>query len=373
MRLAVEHCLNGIVDAAEVGRLDLHHMTGSAVGKFPDILERVAPFVSDQLDLNAAAVKLRRQARKRNDLRFAVAVAVHRPFDAQMEGLCRLLQLRKIIGHGGIVVVSERRADGAVDVDVQDGLVALVRAHGQDAVTEPFDVLQQLFAVLTELGLHVVDERVRQHLRALDDHLVGVVIAVVAGLRKDGDRRLADRAAVFVRDDLAHQASRRLGDCVQNGLRDTVADSRMQALAVYLDGLHLRAQAAEIICLPAQQHRADILLDDGDKVLCQKQRVASARAGILHRRAVAEGDLAVFQNDHDRDGLALHAHGGKALRDGLTDVKHTVVTRAALDGALVIKIKPRAARSANNILDFHVLFLLFLYLGRPTRRPLLMA
>lgn len=96
-------------------------MTGSAVGKFPDILERVAPFVSDQLDLNAAAVKLRRQARKRNDLRFAVAVAVHRPFDAQMEGLCRLLQLRKIIGHGGIVVVSERRADGAVDVDVQDG------------------------------------------------------------------------------------------------------------------------------------------------------------------------------------------------------------------------------------------------------------
>ena len=213
----------------------------------------------------------------------------------------------------------------------------------------------------------------RQHLRALDDHLVGVVIAVVAGLRKDGDRRLADRAAVFVRDDLAHQASRRLGDCVQNGLRDTVADGRMQALAVYLDGLHLRAQAAEIICLPAQQHRADILLDDGDKVLCQKQRVASARAGILHRRAVAEGDLAVFQNDHDRDGLALHAHGGKALRDGLADVKHTVVTRAALDGALVIKIKPRAARSANNILDFHVLFLLFLYLGRPTRRPLLMA
>ena len=78
---------------------------------------------------------------------------------------------------------------------MQDGLIALVRAHGQDAVTEPFDVLQQLFAVLAELGLHVVDERVRQHLRALDDHLVGVVIAVVAGLRKDGDRRLADRAA----------------------------------------------------------------------------------------------------------------------------------------------------------------------------------
>ena len=55
------------------------------------------------------------------------------------------------------------------------------------------------------------------------------------------------------------------------------------------------------------------------------------------------------------------------------DELFNVSERSALDGALVIKIKPRAARSANNILDFHVLFLLFLYLGRPTRRPLLMA
>ena len=54
--LAVEHRLNGIVDAAEVGRLDLHHVAGSAVGKFPDVFERVAPFVGDQFDLNSAAV-----------------------------------------------------------------------------------------------------------------------------------------------------------------------------------------------------------------------------------------------------------------------------------------------------------------------------
>ena len=157
----------------------------------------------------------------------------------------------------------------------------------------------------------------------------------------------------------------------------------MQAFAVYLDGLHPSAQAAEIVCFLAHQLGLDVLVDNGDKILGQKQRVTATGTGILNGSAVAKGDLAVFQNDHNGDGFTGLTDGGEAFSHRLAHVEHAVVTCALLDGSLVIEIEAGAARGTNDINNFHGNMLLcmlvvsnyvrYQYLGRPTRRPLPMA
>ena len=273
-----------------------------------------------------------------------------------MEGLCRLLERCDVVRHRGVVRVAERGADGAVDVDVQDGAVALVGAHADDALAQPLDIGQELFAVCAELRLDVVDQRVRQNGRALDDHLVGVVVAVIAGLREDGDGMVADGAAVLVGHDLAHLAARRSCDRVQKRLRDAVADGGVQALAIDLDLLHHLCKRAEVVRFLADELWLDVLLDDRNEVLGKEQRVASARAGILHGGAVAVSDLTVFEDDHDRDRLARLTDGRKAIGDGLSDIEHAVMTGALLDGALIVEVETGTARCADNIFDLHYKF-----------------
>ena len=98
-----------------------------AHGEKLDIFERIAPFVSDQLNIDAAPVQLRGQPRERLHLRFTVTVAVHRSFDPQVERLCGLLQDRQIIRHGCIVMIAEGCADRTVDIDMQDRGIVLVQ------------------------------------------------------------------------------------------------------------------------------------------------------------------------------------------------------------------------------------------------------
>ena len=356
--LAVEHGLDGVVHAAQVGGLDLRHVAGLRVGEQLDVLEGIAPFVGDQLHVDAAAIQLGGQPGEGFDLGLAGGVAVHGAFDAQMEGLGDLAQLGDVIGHGGIVVVSVERADGAVAVDVQHGVVALVGAMLEDAVAQPLDIGGELFAVQAQLGFHVVDQRVGKHLRALDDHLVGVVVAVVAGLGEDRDGRFGHGAAVFVGHDLAHEAAGGLGHRVQQRLGNAVADGGVQALAVDLDALHHGGELAEVVGFAADQRGLDVLLDQRDEVLGEEEGIASARAGILHGRAVAPGDLAVLEDEHDGDGLAGLAHGAEALGHGLAGIEGAVVARALLDGALIVKVKTGSALGAYDVQNLHDDFLL---------------
>ena len=127
----------------------------------------------------------------------------------------------------------------------------------------------------------------------------------------------------------------------------------MQPLAADLDGFHPCGKRTEIVRFLADQTRFDVLLNNRNKILRQKQRIAPACAGILYRRAVAVSDLAVLQDQHDRDRLACLTDGGKALGDRLADIEHPVVPRAALDRALVVKIEAGTSGCADNIFDFH--------------------
>ena len=136
---------------------------------------------------------------------------------------------------------------------------------------------------------------------------------------------VGNSAAVLISHDLAHLAAGGAGHSVQNGLRHAVADSRVQALAVDSDAFDHFRQLFKAVRLLPDQRRLDVLLNNRNEVLGQKQRVAAARAAVLHGRAVAVSDLAVFQHQHDRNGLAGLAHGGKAGRHRLADISRAVV------------------------------------------------
>ncbi len=122
-------------------------------------------------------------------LSLTVAVAVHGAFDAQVEGLCQLAQLFDVIGHILVVVVAEYLADGAVAIDVQHGGIVLEEAMLLDAVAQPLYIIGELFAVLAQLVLDVVDQSMGQNLCALNDHLVCAGVAVITGLGEDKSDR----------------------------------------------------------------------------------------------------------------------------------------------------------------------------------------
>ena len=352
MLLAVQNRLDGVVDAAQVRGLDLCHVASFVVAEVDDILEGVAPLVSYQLNVDAAAVNLFAQALQAEHLFFSFA-GIHRALDAQMERFGSLFQLSQIVGHCGVVLVAKGLADGAVNVDVEDWVVALVGAQLEDAVTQPADILFELGAVAAQLCLDVVDQRVRQDGCALEDHLVGVLIAVVAGLGEDRNRFIGDGGAVLVGNNFAHQSLGRFGYRVQDCLGNAVTDGGMQSLAVNLDGFHHLGQLSEVVRFLANQSRFDVLVDDRDEVLSQEQRVTAARTGILNRRAVAPRDLAVLQHQHNRDGLAGLTDGFKARSNRGADVSGAVGNSSALDCFLVVKEETCTAWSAYYVYDFH--------------------
>jgi len=204
-------------------------------------------------------------------------------------------------------------------------------------------------------SINVVDQGVGQHLGALDDHLIGIDVTVVAGLGEDGDGLPGNGAAVLVSHNFAHHTAGGLGHRVQNGLGQTVTDGGMQALALYFNGFHHGAQAPEVIGFLTHQLGLDVLIDDGDKVFGQEQRVTSACAGVLHSGAVAISHLAVLQNQHDGNGLTRLADRAETCGDGGTHIEGTVMTGTLLDGALVVKVEAGTAGGADKINDFHII------------------
>ena len=216
--------------------------------------------------------------------------------------------------------------------------------------------------MIAELGLHVVDEGVGEYLSALDDHLVGVGVAVVARLGEYVEGLGLEGEAVFLRDDFIHHAVARLRDGVQKGLGHAVADGGVQALAFDGDRLEIGGHLTEVLGLFADEMGLYVLLDDGDEVLCKEEGIASAAAGILHCGAVARRDLTVLEDEHDGDGLAGLTDGGEAGGLGLAEVGGAVGARARLYGALIVKVEACAARGADYVDDFHGLFIAFQFI-----------
>ena len=80
-----------------------------------------------------------------------------------------------------------------------------------------------------------------------------------------------------------------------------------------------------------------MLFEERDVVPGEHQRVAPARAGVLHRGGIAPRETPVFELDDDRDRFARLTDARKPRRDRLADVGEAVVPGAALDRALVVE------------------------------------
>ena len=317
-------------------------MACPVVGKVLDVLKGVAPFIGDYLNVDSAVVKELGDGLESYHLLFTV-FNIHGAFNAEVEGLCSLLEPCHVVRHSLVVVVAECSADGAVYIDMEYGVIVLACAEGKHPVAEPADVLLQQFAVLAELGLNVVDECVGKHLSALDYHLIGIGIAVVAGLGEDGKGLIGDGAAVFVGNDFAHHAACSLGDCIEDSLGHAVADSGVKTLAVNGDGLNHFGKALEAVGFTADEHGLDVCFDNGDEILCEEQGIASACTAVLNGSAVAVCDLTILENELDGDGFACLTNGGEALGNGIADIGETIGFCAGLYRALVIKVEAGAA------------------------------
>ena len=106
MLLAVENSLDGVVDAAEIGRLDLGHVAGFLLREVHDVLQRVAPFVGYDLGVDAFAVDHGADVAQSLDLCLALA-HIHRAFDAQLEWRCDGSHLTDVVSDGLGVVVED--------------------------------------------------------------------------------------------------------------------------------------------------------------------------------------------------------------------------------------------------------------------------
>ena len=270
-----------------------------------------------------------------------------------MEWFCSLFQLCQVISHNGVVVIAECLTDGSVYVDMENRAVGLICAQLQDAVTQPANVLFELGAVATQFGLYVVDQSVWQDSSAFEDHLVCVFVTVVAGLGEDRNWLFGYGGAVLVSNNFAHQTFAGFCYCIQDCLGNTVTNSGMQSLAVNFDCFHHLGQLSEAVCFFAYQSRFDVFIDNRDEVLSQEQRVTAACTGVLNSCTVAPCDLSVFQNQHNRDGLACLTDGFKTGGYRLTDVSRTVGFCTAFDCFLVVKEETCTAWSAYYVYDFH--------------------
>ena len=327
------------------------------VSKVLDVFQCIAPFVGNQFHVDSSGIHFCGQTFQCQHLRFPL-FCVHRAFNAKLERSGSFHQCFNVIGHRLVVVYAERHTDGAVNVNMQDRGVVFGVAELQDPVTEPFHIVQQNFAVTAQLGVHIIDQCVRQNVCAFHDHLVGVVVTVVAGLGKDRNLSVFRVKSVFFGDHFTHQLLFGFGNGIQNRLGYAVTDCGVKTFAVNLDGFHRRAHVAEVCDLVACQRWSHVLFDDRNEIFCQEQRITAACSGVLHGSTVAVCDLAVFENQHDGDGFSGLTDCFKSFGYRLAYVCGTVCLGTAFDGPLVIKEETGSAFRTNYFCDFHFIFLL---------------
>ena len=189
---------------------------------------------------------------------------------------------------------------------MQYRLVFFTGAQLQHPVFQPSDVLQQQAAIVAQLGFHMINQRMRQHLSAFDNHLVGILITVVAGLREDRNFFFTYGCTVFFGNYFTHQFMFAFSHGVQNSLGYAVTQCRMDGLACFsvLHGVDFFRQGFEGIQFTPYQTRLDFLFNHRNEIFRQEQGIPSAGAAVLHRSAIAVSNLAVFQHQHHRYGFA---------------------------------------------------------------------
>ena len=136
-------------------------------------------------------------------------------------------------------VAVEGEPQGAVDVKVQGRQVRLVPPQREHPVADPPDVRRQHLTIAAHLALDVVDQPVRQGRSAPEDHLVDVVVRLVAALGEDPDRAKVHTGVPVVADHLGHGHPPGPRDCVEQRLGDAEPDGAVQRSAVDLERVDL--------------------------------------------------------------------------------------------------------------------------------------
>ena len=131
-------------------------------------------------------------------------------------GFISRVVLVDIICHGSVVIHTKGHADGTVNVNVQNRGIVFTVAQSDDSVSQPFYILKEQTAVLSQLGIHIVDQGVRQYVGAFHDHFIGIVIAVISRLGKNRNLAVLRIQPVFFCDNFAHQHFLRLCYSIQD-------------------------------------------------------------------------------------------------------------------------------------------------------------
>ena len=196
MRLAIKHRLDRVVDAAEVGRLDLHVIGSLLVGEELDVGKRVAPFIRDQAERDPLALQEGAHLAEALDL-LNLRPGDDRRFDEKLIGRRRLAHAAEIIGER-LELHLEEFAERAVDVEM-DARPIIAIADLADALRDLAREGDELLALEPDMLLDQGEGGVRQELDALQDHPVELqrIVLVAGGEDRDGLRR--DLAAIFLR------------------------------------------------------------------------------------------------------------------------------------------------------------------------------
>src|SRR5579872_2579881 len=116
MRLAIKHRLDRVVDAAEIGRLDLDVIGSLLVGEELDVGKRVAPFIRDQPERDPLALQEGAYLAEALDL-LDLRPGDDRRFDKKLIGRRRLAHATEIVGER-LELHLEQFAERAVDVEM---------------------------------------------------------------------------------------------------------------------------------------------------------------------------------------------------------------------------------------------------------------
>ena len=349
--VAVEHGFDDVVDATQIRRFDLRHVAAFRVSEVDHVLDRIAPFVGNQFDLRTQLAEAGFDLAQRIDL-CVLGAHVDRPLDVKLEVSGSILELGDVIGDLDRVLV-KNEADGAIDVDMQRRVVVGAGFERIDALGQPADVIDEFFAFKPQFFRHVVDQRMRHRIDTLQDHLVDRRVTVIPALAEQWHRLKNGRQLVFIEDDFG------LGDTsgqrrrIKQGLCQAIADRCVQPLAFDFQCVEvtgIRQEGADVAPFEQGFH---VLFEEGGKIVTEEQRIASARAGILHRRAITDGHCTVIEDEQHGNAFAALANLGEARRHRLADINKTIMPRAFLDRLLVVEVKRGIAGNEQGFLNFH--------------------
>ena len=168
-------------------------------------------------------------------------------------------------------------------------------------------------------------------------------------------RHQIDAGLVLVADHLGHRQPPPLGDRIEDGLRDAVADRRMQLRTVARpDAVNLAGDVSEGSQLATNQQRGDVARNVVLGLRRREHRVAPTRAAVLHRCAVAVSQRPVDAKQHHRDSLAGLTNRPEPRGHRLSYVGEAVVLGAGADGGLVVSEETGPHLLGEYLKDRHV-------------------